>query len=331
MLNVMETLRRLTEPRSVSGNEEEIRAVLRELALPFADECSTDPMGNLILRKKGSGKRILFAAHMDSIGLMATHIEKEGYVRFGKVGGVAPADILNAPVVFQSGVRGLVSREEKAELAKLTAEDLFIDVGAGSEEEARRLVREGDVAVYASQTYQAGNRVVSPYLDNRAGCLALLMAMERMEPTDNDVYFVFTVQEEVGLRGAKTAAWTVDPEYGFAVDVTDTGDVPGLKLRNSCRLGAGAAVKIMDSSVVCHPAAVALLEKAAKERDIPVQREVLRAGGTDAGAIHVSRAGVISGGISIPCRYIHTPCEMADLSDIEACARLTAAAACASL
>jgi endoglucanase len=187
------------------------------------------------------------------------------------------------------------------------------------------------VAVYNTQTVDACGRVISPYLDNRISCLVLLMAMEKLGTVENDLYFVFTAQEEVGIRGAKTAAWAIDPDYGIAVDVTAADDEPGSKHLVSSVLGGGAAVKVMDSSVICHPQMVDKLMSLAEEKGIKAQRDVIRAGGTDAGAIHLSRAGVYTGGISIPCRYIHTPTEMVDKGDVKACADLVAAFALAEL
>jgi endoglucanase len=181
------------------------------------------------------------------------------------------------------------------------------------------------VAVYNTQTVDACGRVISPYLDNRVSCLVLLMAMEKLGTVDNDLYFVFTAQEEVGIRGAKTAAWAIDPDYGIAVDVTASDDEPGSKHLVSSVFGGGAAVKVMDSSVICHPQMVDKLMSLAEEKGIKAQRDVIRAGGTDAGAIHLTRAGVYTGGISIPCRYIHTPTEMVERTDVEACVRLVTA------
>jgi len=241
------------------------------------------------------------------------------------VGGVSAARALYAPVRFQSGVRGLLCAEADADLSKLKVNELVADIGAADGGEAGKLVQVGDAVVYDTPIRRAGNRVISPYLDNRIGCLVLLMAMEQLGETDNDLYFVFTAQEEVGLRGAKTAAWQVEPEVGIAVDVTDVDDTPGSEKYGTTQLGKGAAVKVMDSSVICHPEVVARLEELAKAEDIPVQRDILRAGGTDAVAIHTARLGVKTGGISIPCRYIHTPAETADLEDIRACVALTVA------
>ena len=176
-----------------------------------------------------------------------------------------------------------------------------------------------------------GDKAVSPYMDNRIACVILLAALEQMKSGENDVYFVFTVQEEVGLRGARTASYSVAPDYGVAVDVTDVDDTPGSEKYGTVQLGKGAAIKVMDSSVICHPEVVSKLELLAKEGNIPAQKDILRAGGTDAGAMHVSRMGVRTGGISIPCRYIHTPVETVDMTDVSNCVKLVAAFADAKL
>ena len=169
--------------------------------------------------------------------------------------------------------------------------------------------------------------VAGPYMDNRISCLVLLQAMERLHDCPSDVYFVFSTQEEVGLRGAKTAAWSIDPDYGIAVDVTSEDGIPGAKHTASSLAGQGAAVKVMDRSVICHPKMVNLLMELAQKQGIPTQRDVIQAGGTDAGAIHQTRSGVCTGGISIPCRYTHTPCEMVCAADVEACVELVTALA----
>ena len=301
------------------------------MALPFVDECRRDTMGNLIAHKKGSGSRVMFAAHMDSIGCIVTYIEKEGYLRFGKVGGLHAPDLIATPVRFKNGVRGVICLSESVDPKDMTLDDLYIDIGAHDADEAGAMVKIGDTAVYDTPTYAVGDRLVSPYMDNRISCLVLLMAMEELQNSDNDLYFVFTTQEEVGLRGSKTAAYTIDPDYGIAVDVTGSADALGTKHTCSSKLGGGAAIKVMDSSVICHPQMVSKLEALAKERGIPAQMDVLKAGGTDAGSIHISKMGVLTGGISIPCRYIHSPQEMVDRGDVEACARLVAAFAEASL
>lgn len=330
-MDMMKTLTELVGAFGPSGCEKEVSQVIERLAAPYVDEISRDAMGNLICHKKGGGPRVMFSAHMDSIGLVATHIDDKGFVRVGALGGVSPKEVLYTPVRFQNGVRGLVCAPEDADMAKLKVSDLLVDIGAADEAEAKKLVQVGDAAVYDTSTRTAAGRVISPYLDNRVSCLVLLLAMERLEKADNDLYFVFSAQEEVGCRGAKTAAWAIDPDYGIAVDVTGADDEPGSKHTASALCGKGAAVKVMDRSVICTPALVDRLMALGAEKGIPVQRDVLQMGGTDAGPIQATRAGVYTGGISIPCRYTHTPTELVDLGDVCACAELAAAFAASRL
>lgn len=330
-MDMMKTLTELVGAFGPSGCEKEVSQVIERLAAPYVDEISRDAMGNLICHKKGDGPRVMFSAHMDSIGLAATHIDDKGFVRVGALGGVSPKEVLYTPVRFQNGVRGLVCAPEDADMAKLKVSDLLVDIGAADEAEAKKLVQVGDAAVYDTSTRTAAGRVISPYLDNRVSCLVLLLAMERLEKADNDLYFVFSAQEEVGCRGAKTAAWAIDPDYGIAVDVTGADDEPGSKHTASALCGKGAAVKVMDRSVICTPALVDRLMALGAEKGIPVQRDVLQMGGTDAGPIQATRAGVYTGGISIPCRYTHTPTELVDLGDVRACAELAAAFAASRL
>lgn len=324
-MELLEILKALSEAHGPSGDEGDIRAKIEELARPFADEMMTDTLGNLIVHKKGEGPRVMFAAHMDSIGFIVTHIEKEGFLRVGKLGGIAPKEAAYSAVRFKNGVRGVFVPEEKADFGKLKLDECYLDVGAEDEEAAGKLVRVGDTCVYDAPLRLQGSRVTGPCLDDRIACAVLLSALERIQKPACDLYLVFTVQEEVGLRGAKTAAWWTEPDVGIAVDVTDVDDTPGSEKSGTARLGKGAAVKVMDASVICHPEIVARLEELAKAENIPVQRDILRGGGTDAGAIHTTRLGVRTGGISVPCRYIHTPAETADLTDAEHCVRLVTA------
>ena len=324
-MELFERIQKLNAAHGPSGNEGGIRAVIEAMAAPYADEVRADTMGNLIVHKAGQGPKVMFAAHMDSIGFIVTHIEEEGFLRVGKLGGISPKEAVYTPVRFQNGVRGCFVPEEKADFGKLKLDECYLDIGARNEAEAKKLVRVGDTAVYDTPIFQSGENIISPYLDNRVSCAILLGALERIPNSPNDLYFVFTVQEEVGLRGSKTAAWAIQPDYAVAVDVTDVDDTPGSEKSGTVQLGKGAAIKVMDSSVICHPAMVRLLDETAREADIPTQRDILRAGGTDAGAIHITGAGVLTGGISVPCRYVHTPVETASLEDCEACIRLAAA------
>ena len=324
-MDMMKTLAELTGAHGPSGCENEISQVIERLAKPYVDEISRDIMGNLICRKKGSGPKMMFSAHMDSLGLVATHIDEKGFVHVGAIGGIRPARVLYAPVKFQNGTKGLVCANAEAALDKLKMSDLLIDIGAADGEEAKKLVQVGDIAVYDAAVSAAAGRAISPYLDDRIGCLVLLLTMKQLGQTENDLYFVFSTQEEVGCRGAKTAAWAIDPDYGIAVDVCGTDDMPGSKHEVTALCGKGAAVNVMDHSVICHPEMVNQLLALAQEKEIPVQKSVTRMGGTDAGPIHQTRSGVYTGGISIPCRHIHTPTELVDLGDVQACADLAAA------
>ena len=324
-MELFELIQTLSSAHGPSGDEADIRNILSELASPMADEVAWDTMGNLIVHRKGPGAKVMLAAHMDSIGFIVTHIEKEGFLRMGKLGGISPKEAVYTPIRFKNGVRGVVVPEEKADFGKLKLDECYIDIGARDEEQAKKLVQVGDTAVYDSPCFLQDSRVISPYLDNRISCAVLLAVLERIQTSANDLYFVFTSQEEVGLRGAKTAAWAVDPDWAIAVDVTDVDDTPGSERSGTVQLGQGAAVKVMDSSIICHPEVVAKLEGLAQVQGISVQRDIMRGGGTDAGAIHTTRLGVKTGGISVPCRYIHTPVEMADLGDAEACIKLVEA------
>lgn len=318
-MDTFELISKLTAVFGPSGREDAVAEVISRLADPYADEISTDTLGNLIVRKKGTGPKLMLCAHMDTIGLVVTYMEEDGTLRFGKIGGVSAKEIRNAPVRFENGITGAVKVHGKADEDKLTLDDLYLDIGAESRAEAQSMVRLGDTAVYATVTEKAGNRIISPYLDNRVSCAILLKVLERLTTSEYDLYLVFSVQEELGLRGAKTAAYAIDPDLAVAVDVTGAYDYPGAPKAGSAVLGGGAAIKVMDSSVICHPDLVERLADLARQRGIKAQMDVLTRGGTDAGAIHQSRRGVMTGGVSIPCRYTHTPTSMVDLRDVEAC------------
>ena len=324
-MELLELIQTLNAAHGPSGDEGGIREKLAELASPLADEISTDTMGNLIVRKLGSGPRVMLCAHMDSIGFIVTHVEENGFLRVGRLGGISPKEAAYTPVRFAGGARGVIVPEEKADFGKLKLDECYVDIGAKDRETALKAVAVGDTLIYDSPCFTNQGKVVSPYMDNRISCAILLKVLEEMELCPNDLYVVFTVQEEVGLRGAKPAAWAVDPDYAVVVDVTDVDDTPGSEKCGTVRLGKGPAIKIMDSSVICHPDMIQKLESQAKTLDMPTQRDIMRAGGTDAGVMHTTRIGVRTGGVSVPCRYIHTPVEMADLQDARDCAKLLCA------
>ena len=309
-----------------SGREDAVRETIAGIAGAYIDDITTDALGNLICRKKGSGKKVLFAAHMDSIGVVATYIDDKGFIRFSQVGGLFKGDLINIVVRFANGTRGVISYEEKTPFKELTMPNLFIDIGAKDRADAESMVQVGDFAVFGAPRFEQNGVLCGPYLDNRIGCVTLLLAMEQLAgaETENDLYFVFTAQEEVGLRGAGTAAFAVEPDVAIAVDVTDTGDLPERKTPMAVDMGKGPAIKVMDRSVLFTPAVCAALEQAAKDCGVATQREILQFGGTDTAALQKARAGVQAGAVSIPTRYIHSPSEMCAARDVEDAAKLLA-------
>ena len=341
MLNILELQKQLVEVALPSGFEKPQGKLLAEWARPYVDEVFSDALGNVYCHKKGPGKRMMQLAHMDVIGLMITFVDDNGYLRFEPIGGHSPAGLIGATVRLENGLLGSIWADTTADLEDqswqdVDIHDLFIDIGAKSREEAEALAPIGSVCVFDKSPVPMGNHaLMTPYADDLCGCIALLIAMEELKDTqlDNDLWFVFTVQEEVGLRGAKPAAWTVQPYMGIAVDVTQTGDTPGEidGQRMQVRLGGGPAIKIKDSSLLCNPQVIEHLRKAAKGVKIPYQDEILLAGGTDTAAVQKSRDGILSGCVSIPCRNIHSPGEIVSLKDVEQTGKLLAAAAKISL
>lgn len=324
-MELFQTIQTLNAAFGPSGDEGGVSAAIAQLARPYVDDIYIDTMGNLICHKKGNGCRVMFAAHMDSLGFVVTHIEKEGFLRIAALGGIDPKRVLATPVRFKNGIRGLVGCDDGVPSDKLTMDELYIDIGAKDEDEAKACIDLGDIAIYDTPCFKAGGRIMSPYLDNRVSCAVVLCAMEQLRHNINDLYFVFTTQEELGLRGAKTAAYAIDPVYGITVDVTASGDTPSSKNNCSTVQGKGAAIKYMDRSVICHPKVIQKLEELAQSNQISWQPDVKRTGGTDAGAMQPTRSGVYTGGITIPCRYTHSPMECVLSSDAEQAIKLVCA------
>ena len=316
-------LETLTQTYGPSGNEKAVRDIIIKELDGVVDEMKVDVMGNLIATKKGreAGKKIMISAHMDEIGIMVTHIDDNGYLRFTAIGGVSPSTALYQRVVFANGVKGLVGVEKLESLKDLELKKLFIDIGSKDKADTEKMISIGDVAIFTSGFEHDGSYIVSKALDDRIGCYIAIEAAKQLGKTDNEAVFVFSTQEEVGIRGAKTAAYGIDADLAFAVDVTMTGDTPGCDTM-AVKLNGGAAIKVRDSSIVVSPAVKNLMVETAIENSIPYQMEVLLQGGTDGGAIHTTRAGIPTGVISIPCRYLHTPAEMVSASDVIACTKL---------
>lgn len=321
----------------VSGREKNIAALIRGEIAPFADEISVDPLGNLIALKRGTApegerRKLMFCAHMDEIGFLVTFIESSGLIRFAPIGGINFTSAAFSEVVFENGTRGVLVPDSGAKADALTADKCGVDIGASSAKEAERRVSIGDCFSLVHHTTRLGkNRVSGRPLDDRVGCAILVAAAERLAgKCRDDVYYVFSVQEEVGCRGSKTAGFAVAPDEALALDVTGTGDTAGAKAM-AVRLGDGAAIKIKDNSVICTPSVVEKLTDLAEEKKIPYQTEILTYGGTDTSSIQMAGAGCAAGCISIPSRYIHSGVEMIDLRDVEACVDLAVAYALAGI
>ena len=313
-----ELIRRLVETHSPSGAEDRIRDVIRAEVAALADEIRVDPLGSLVVRKRGGdgGKRIVLAAHMDEIGVMVTYIDKEGFVRFTRLGGVQSLTCTGARVIFADGTLGVIGiegkREDKSKVP--TLEQLYIDVSATSREDCP--VQIGDAAVFVRPFTAQGSRLIAKAMDDRIGCAVMIETLRRLQDTPHDVYFVFSVQEETTLSGASTSVYGIEPDMAIAVDVTLTGDTPECRPM-AVTLGEGPAVKVRDSGMIAHPKVRDLMVQRAKAAGIPHQLEVLQAGTTDAAAMQLVRAGVPAGCLSIPCRYVHSPSEMVDARDVE--------------
>lgn len=311
-------IQQLVESVGPSGYETQVRELIRRTVEPYADEIRVDALGNLIVRKgrkSAEGLRIMLSAHMDEIGLMATHIDDNGFIRFVAIGGVRVMTCIGGRVRFLNGASGLIGVEKLDTHDRLPGIDrLFIDVGAASRAECP--VKVGDIAVFDRPFLDLGNRLVAKAMDDRISVAVQIEVLRRLENTPHELNFVFSVQEEVGLRGATTAAYGADPDLGISVDVTLTGDTPkGIKMEVG--LGKGPAVKVRDSRMLSDPRVVRLMVEAAERAGLPYQLEVLEGGSTDAAAIQLTRAGVPVGCVSIPCRYVHSPSEMVDIGDVE--------------
>jgi endoglucanase len=308
-----------------AGREHGVRKLIQRELKEYCPKMRTDRLGNLIARRPAqnakTGEKIMLCAHMDEIGLIITYIDKKGFLRFTNVGGIFPGRILHERVVFENGTFGVIGfdRDEGSlktpEKPKL--DKMYIDVGARNRKEAQQMVQIGDIASFYQQAMHISDtRISSKALDDRIGCYCLIEAAKKVKNNRHDLYFVFSVQEEVGLRGARTGAFGIAPEYALAVDVTDTGDTPEAH-KMEVALGKGTAIKVKDSWFIANPMINDKLVKYAKARKIPYQMEVLEMGTTDAAIIQLVREGVMSGVLSIPTRYIHSTNEVCDMKDVK--------------
>ena len=313
-------IQKLVETQGPSGYETQIRSVVRAEVEPYADEIKVDALGNLIVCKGmggADGIKIMLAAHMDEIGVMVTQVDGNGFVRFTTLGGVRPFTCIGGRVRFLEGASGVISMEPLDDMSKLpTFEQLFIDMGYSSSSQTP--VRVGDVATFDRPFLDLGARLVAKSLDDRIGVAVLIETLRQVKGTPHQLYFVFSTQEEVGVRGATAAAFGIDPDLGLAVDVTGTGDTPRrTKVRMDVSLGKGPAIKVRDGGMLADRRVVDWMIRGAEQLGLPYQMEILEGGSTDARAMQLTRAGIPAGCLSIPCRYVHSPSEMVDFQDVQ--------------
>lgn len=314
-------LEQLTQLLGVAGFEGKVRSFIGEEVKSYADEMWTDAIGNLIVRKKGNGtgKKIMFAAHMDEIGFMVKTIEADGRLRVCNMGWNWTASAYNSRVQFRNGINGVFGCMGALEEAHNDVGRLYIDIGATSKEDAMKYVKLGDVCGYWGPYLQLANdRVCAKTLDNRIGCYQLIEALKENDGQGpNDIYYVFCVQEELGCRGSRTAADAIRPDIGVAVDITPAHDYP-CDLEGSNTVDEGIGIKICDPSVVCDEMVVQKMEECCVENNIKYQREVIDKGGTDASSMNLTGSGIKVGGIVVVTRYPHSQSAVASKADIEA-------------
>ena len=322
-------LEKLTQLIGVAGYEKPVREAIRAEVAPYADEIMEDAMGNLIVLKHGNGaphgKKIMFAAHMDEIGFMVKKIEPDGRLRICNVGWNWAVSVYNSRVRFRNGVVGVVGSIGDVHQHHDVGQ-LYVDIGAKSKEDAEKYVKIGDVCGYCGEYLALTNGLVaSKSLDNRIGCFQLIEALKENDGSGpNEVYYVFTVQEEVGCRGSKTAAARIQPDIGVAVDITPAHDYP-CDLEGSNTVGGGIGIKYADPSVIADEMVVAAMEACCRENNIKWQPEVIDKGGTDSSSMNVSGLGARTGGIVVTTRFPHCQSCVASLEDIEAGVQLVAA------
>ncbi len=325
-------LKKLSEAVGVSGHEDEVRQIVVDAIADQVDEYRADSIGNVIAFKRGNGTsnlKVMVAAHMDEVGFMITHIEDSGLLRFAKVGGldnrILPAKMVWIGDKKVPGVIGVkpVHLTEKSERNRpFKMDQLTIDVGASSRVEAEKLAQRGDYATFAAEFValdpegETWRTVRGKAFDDRAGCAVLIELLATQYPFD--LYAAFTVQEEVGLRGARVAAFAIDPDLAFVLEGTAANEMPTKKdISPSTRLGHGPAITLMDNSFIADRRLVRLLTDTAEELSIPYQFKRPGVGGTDAGAIHRTKEGVPSVTVAVPCRYIHSPTAILSLDDFD--------------
>lgn len=332
-MSIADTLKKFSEAESISGFEGDIREIMKKEMKPFVDEIRTDKVGNLIARKGKGSPKVMIAAHMDQLGLIVKGINKNGFINFETVGGwderVLPTCKVKVhgsrgPVIGIVGSKPphLQEREEMKQPYK--KKDLFIDIGASSDKEVEKAgVSVGDfISRHSEFDKLIGSKAIGPGFDNRAGCAIMVEALKRLKTFKGTVYFVGTIQEEVGLIGVRGAAFGIDPDAIIAVDTTIGGDTPGItESESSVKLGKGPVIGLKDALTFTNPMVKKWLLDTAKAANIKIQLEVMTGGATDASVAPMTRDGIPSGAIQIATRYIHTASEVLDINDMESCVK----------
>lgn len=328
-------LKKIIETAGISGYESQIAKIMEVELKKTCDDVRVDNFGNVIARKGKGKKKIMLAAHMDEVGFMVRHISKEGFINFIKVGGIDDRVLPAQRVVIKSkkgdclGVIGAkpphVQKEEDRN-KPLKYEDMFIDIGASSKEEAQKRIEIGDIAVFEPNSgVLSGKLYYGKAIDDRIGCYALLKIMEKLK-VEAEVYAVATGQEEVGLKGARTSAFKVDPDYALAIDTNVAGDTPLMTERESpLRLGEGVLITLIEASgrgLIVSEKMKDLLIDTAKSNKIKYQIGVIEGGMTDGAIIYMNKEGVSTGVLSIPARYIHSPTGVFNIDDVDAAVKL---------
>ncbi len=314
----------LCELYGPTGRERQVAAYIQAAISGYVDEIWTDNMGNLIAHKKGPGKRVVLSAHMDQLGLMLKTIDEKGFGRVGALGSIKAYNLIDSRVQTESGVQGVMICEKKEDMSKLTHHDLYIDFAVLSPERVRELVHVGEVLITKSEYYENEDCVMMQCLDDRIGCMILVDSILQNVRNTNDMYYVFSVQEEIGCFGAMTSTFALNPDLFITFDVACTGDeLRGI--RTDIALGRGAGIKAMDAFMIVNKQVVDLLIGIAAENQIRCQVEVSENGGTDAHTAQLVRGGIRAGAITIPTRNIHSRDEIICKRDILDCIRMAMA------
>ena len=327
---MLENLKELCLLNGISGDEKSVREYIISQIKDYVQSCTVDNLGNLIVFKKGkssSDKKVLVSAHMDEVGLIATYINYDGTIKFDTIGGINP-DVIIGRQVSVNGLFGVVGTQAIHNIPQSqrgkepNVQEMYVDIGTNSKEETLKYVSLGDSINFFSKYENFGNDYIkSKALDDRVGCAILIDLIK--SNLEFDTYFTFVVQEEVGLRGSKVASYTVNPDYAIVLEGTTAGDIGGsVGEKKVCTIGDGAVVSFMDRRTIYDKELYRLCFDISKENNIPCQTKTMVAGGNDSGSIHISRGGVRTIAISVPCIYIHSGASVMALSDAHACESL---------